>query len=701
VKVHNDELVCAGADSALVRIDTPRWHTAKVAAAMIVLCLLGALADAADPSVAYDIEVLFDPVGHRLTATQTLRWVNTASVATDEIWLHLYLNAFAHGNTTALADIPIDDGEPWQWIAITKMSTPTGQDLLAGLEFIRPDDGNPRDYTLARVPLPDEVLPSASITLEMEFVVQLGQAMLRSGYVGDFFLVAQWYPKIAVYEDVGVRGRTTAGWSTHQYHGVGEFYGEFADYDVTITLPEEWIVASSGVEVRRGSDGSGAGAGTTVVFRANNVHDFAWAVAPSSLMTSVEAEFEPARDVPAQWLEQAQELLGVSAVTLELPPLHLRLMMPRSQQHLSKRMLDSARLAVAWCGLRYGPYPYPQLTIVSPPAAARRSVGGMEYPTLIVTGAHPLEALLPRYLSQSIEEVTVHEFAHQYFYGILATNEVEEAWLDEGLAQYSEASCLAAIAKLRLLGEGPVIGPWTNQRLWLARSTTSSRPAQPSFKFRSTKDYALASYERTALALHTFEGLYGNQALAKGLRSYVKMFAFSHPSGTDLIAALSDACGEDVSWFFDQAVYGDAMPDWVVLDVSNRRVEPERGYAWEGATWTAVNPDPPENPRQWKVQVDVGRRGEFVGPVEVEVRFADGQTQRWRWQGQERWKRWVLTSTFPVTQVIIDPDGAWALEVSRADNYWRAHDGVRLLRHPLWWLGDSFRLIRLACFGWL
>ena len=111
-------------------------------------------------------------------------------------------------------------------------------------------------------------------------------------------------------------------------------------------------------------------------------------------MEVVEEEFDPGRDVPLVWLDRARETLGLSAADLELPPMYLRLLVPRSEIDLAERMLRSARLSVAWFGLQYGPYPYPQLTVVAPPPDAYRA-GGMEYPTLITIGRSRLLTVPP------------------------------------------------------------------------------------------------------------------------------------------------------------------------------------------------------------------------------------------------------------------------------------------------------------------
>jgi hypothetical protein len=305
----------------------------------------------------------------------------------------------------------------WGWTRITEMKLADGTDLLASLTFERPDDGNPEDFSVARVALPEEVPPGAAVEIETSFEAQLPTVVARTGFAGDFHLVGQWYPKLAVLEG-------EAGWNCHQFHANSEFFADFGSYRVTINVPAQWLVAATGMEMTRMEVPNDPSRGLQVVYTADRVHDFAWTAAPPTLMEEIRTEFEPGRDVPMQWLTDASETLGLSAAELELPPTRLKVLIPRSQIGLRDRLVNAARLGLAWYGLWYGPYPYPQLTVVSPPPDALEA-GGMEYPTFITAGARRMYSVPPLNRLSSPETVTVHEFGHQYFQGMLASNEFE------------------------------------------------------------------------------------------------------------------------------------------------------------------------------------------------------------------------------------------------------------------------------------
>jgi len=665
-------------------VETTRAHLA----AAFILALLAAVTVAAGVAD-YEIDVSLDPETHRLRASERIRWTNVTDAPTDEMYLHLYLNAFADADTTFMRELRggslrdrVEPDDGWGWMRIESMVLDDGTDLMPVFEFTRPDDDNPADFTVARVALPRVVEPGGVVELDLKFEAQLPRVIARTGFSGEFHLVGQWFPKIAVFEG-------EKGWNCHQFHAWSEFFADFGTYRVSITVPEDWVIGATGVEAESPLTDGGL---RTTTYRADRVHDFVWCAAPPDLMEVVETDFAPGRDVPMPWLERARSLLGLSAAELELPPMRLRLMVPRAQHVLVPRMIRATRLAVAWFGLFYGPYPYPQLTVVSPPAGAEEA-GGMEYPTFITTGADRLDAYPPFSWSPGIEGVTVHEFGHQYFQGILASNEFEEAWLDEGVNSWADAGCMAAIAADGLAPDVRISSPWGSARLALAIPRVPVTVATRAWEFRRRWDYFLASYGKTEVALRTVEGLIGAEAMARGMRSYFETYAFSHPTGRDLVEVLSRAAGRDLGPFFDQAIYGDATPDWAVTSVRQYRPKAPEGFVWRDGEWRRVeevedagdeNGEAESGP--WQAEVDLVRLGDLVAPVEVELTWGDGTSERRTWSGEERWVRWQLEGSRRLAQVVVDPDGVWALETRRADNYWR--DRPARMDDPLWWVRD-------------
>ncbi len=664
---------------------------------IVLLALAMAVPTAAQERdvVDYDIEVVLDPETHELDGRETVRWLNTTGVSTSEIWLHLYLNAFASSESTFMRELSSDPldvlpslDDEWGWTRITRLELADGADLMSGLSFERPEDGNENDFTVVRVELPREILPGEAVELEFDFEARLPRVVARTGSSGDFHMVAQWFPKIGVFEG-------EAGWNCHQFHVASEFFADFGSYRVRMRIPRGWVIGATGEQISR----EPVGTDDVVEFLARDVHDFAWTTAPPSLMSAFEVDFDPGRHVPLVWLERAGLQLDLGAAALELPPMTIRFLVPQAQGMLIPRMIRATRLAIAWFGLYFGPYPHAQLTVVSPPPGAE-GAGGMEYPTLITTGASRLDASPVLSWRKNIESVTVHEVGHQYFQGMLASNEFEAAWLDEGLTSWAENRCLSDIVTDGLVPEIRFARVWGMERVWASFGDLPVIMDRPNWEQRRIIDAFFASYAKPALAIRTLEGLSGEDRMLRALRAYVAENRFRHPTGGDFQASLERSLGEDLGWFFDSVVRGDRRPDWAVLSVRHDEIESADGMVWSDGAWTQTEDEGDSDFQEdglWRVSVEIGRRGDLVGPVEVELLWADDRRERRTWDSRERWVSWTEESTARLSQVVVDPDGAWVLETRRADNYWRDEAADS---DALWWLDGALRLVSFLTVPW-
>ncbi len=392
-----------------------------------LLAALTILAAASTPAVAaraervanYEISAVYDDASHTITARQRVTWRNVSTEAVPDLYFHLYLNAFANTRSSFARQ----RGDDWQeWIdrypdgwgytEVTSLRVGT-TDLTGRLEFAHPDDDNVDDRTVVRVPLPQPVPPGGEIASDIEFVSHLPRILSRSGHAGPFALVAQWFPKLGVYRD--------GAWQCHQYHGTTEFFADFGEYDVSLTVPANGVVGATGtlIDERGNPDGT-----KTLRFRAEDVHDFAWAIDPR--------------------FHVVEESVDGTQVRVLLQPLH---------RHQAERHLAAVRVALHYYRAHLGAYPYPMLTVVDPGPGAS-GAGGMEYPTLITVGT---AWWIPACLHVP-EVIAIHEVGHQYWYGMVANNEAAEAWLDEGVNSYFEA---------RIMESG----------LWSGRVPGSVRPA--------------------------------------------------------------------------------------------------------------------------------------------------------------------------------------------------------------------------------
>lgn len=351
--------------------------------------------------VTYKISVSLDPVEKMLNGKETLTWRNTSTDRVGELQFHLYLNTFKNSQSTFMKEsggenrgFKLSEGG-WGWIDVISMKTADGEDLTGRIAFIHPDDDNAQDQSVIRVPLSKPVTPGQTIQLNIDFRAKLPRVFARTGYYQNFYMVGQWFPKIGVYEAAGQRFATKGQWNCHQFHSSTEFYADYGVYDVDMTVPKEYVVGATGLlqNMKENADGT-----KTVSHHAEDVHDFAWTASPTYL------------DLSDQWRD-----------------VKIRVLMQPQRAHQAERYLESAKAALELFDKHVGKYPYPNLTIVDP-AFGATGAGGMEYPTLITAGSM-------WGLGKSVklaEMVTVHEFGHQYWYGLVGNNEFEEAYLDEG-----------------------------------------------------------------------------------------------------------------------------------------------------------------------------------------------------------------------------------------------------------------------------
>ena len=573
----------------------------------------------------YQIDVTLDPATKKLTGRETLTWRNSSNDVIRELQFHLYLNAFRNEQSTFMRESggqlrgdQIDRNakeSPYGSIDILSIKTQAGQsDISEALayQFIQPDDRNLDDHTVIRVPLSKPVGPGETIVLDITFRAKLPKIFARTGFSRDFFLVGQWFPKIGVYEPAGTRYAKTGQWNCHQFHAHSEFYADYGVYDVNMTVPKAYWVSATGLFQSEKIQASGT---KTVRYHAEDVVDFAWTASP---------HFQVIKD---QWKRPSG---GSVALELVMQPEHV---------DQANRHLTAVKAALTYFDKHLGQYPFPNLTIVDPPFHAQGSFG-MEYPTFITAGtvwALPAGARFP-------EVVTIHEFGHQYFMQLLATNEFEEAWLDEGFNQYYEGRVMDATYGIRtsmfnLFGfnqgdtEGSRDGYVHDDELALGSSFGNTWQLPEG-------QYGMLTYMKTATWLRTLEGLVGRPVLDEIMQTYFVRWKFKHPDGQNFIDIVNEIVpkrlgskyGLDMNWFFDQVLYSDNVVDYELLSIKNRSLGDGQ-----------------------KSTVTVQRNGDGKMPVDVLVHFDNGKERMLFWDGKARQQQFTLTENTKVLWAKVDP----------------------------------------------
>ena len=672
------------------------------------LCLFAVLAASGQPRpvASYDIRAKLDPGAKTITGSQVLTWVNDSPDAVPTLQFHLYLNAFKNEKSTFFkgsgGQLRGDraDRRHWGYIDIKRMRLEGGPDLTDRIRFIQPDDRNRDDQTVIEVALPSPVAPRATLRVEIDFVSQLPKVYARTGFHGNFFLGGQWFPKLGVWETRGFRQRSEAGWNCHQFHANSEFYANFGNYRVDLTVPREYVVGATGEQKARTED---AKAGTAAYrFEQEMVTDFAFTAQPTFIRH--ERVFTPERDVPHADRLAVAQLLGVDEKELALPRTKMILLVQPEHQDQTERLFRALKEGLKWYGLWFGPYPHRTITLVDPPYGGM-GAAGMEYPTFITGGTRwraPAESL-------GADEVVVHEFGHQYFKELLASNEFEEAWLDEGFTHYATTKIMDQVygpSRIPLGLFGVSLSKWL--RLPALHHASVNRSAHLAFppiddlqrfawQYYDSASYGMNAYPRAAVTLKTLEGVLGEAVMARVLRAYHQRWRFGHPSTKDFQAVAEEGSGRDLGWFFAQFVFGSRVLDYAVDEVTSREVEEALGV-FDGAKGqprvTKTERKDSGKPPMYESRVSVRRLGDAQAPVKIRIRFEDGHLEEREWDGQYRWVRYTFLRPSKIGTVRLDPDRQYELDVNFANNSWRAEPHYKALPHwggsLVFWLQNLF-----------
>lgn len=663
----------------------------------------------------YELHAQLDAPSHQVTGTAVIRWTNRSRTAVNAIPMQLYLNGFRaedtawmregrlHGRTAAQGG-----DHPWGYIDVQSVqrvhANAAGEQVSTPLSYAERKEPSLMDVQLD-APLP----PGQTAELSLAFVTQLPRVFARSGYArtpgGDFFMVAQWYPKPAVLDADG-------RWHEHPFTFHSEFFADFADFDVTLDVPASMTVGATGTRVQGDAaspnQDADPDARRVLRYRAAMVHDFAWVAAEGVQVQTTTHDGILIRQI------LSPERVGDA-------PLHLD-MVTATLDHMQRR---------------FTPYPWSTLTVVHPPRGAE-SAGGMEYPTLFTTGDQL--RLPPGARALGFDErysgryVSAHELGHQWFQGLLASNEYAQPWLDEGLNSFSNLMVYFdhfADDDDEIAGEDVWVASVAGRRfsmgdgLRLRQQTVPPNADisdQPAAAFSPEhREFGALSYRRPSAWMATLRAIAGRDVFDQAMRRYAERFRFGHPQGHDLEATLIDALGPnvplsepdaqghqvtlDVAAFLEQALRTTATVDFEIdrirtvaaLDDEPRgfhRIDGE--LVAHGKERDRARRRPGDGP--YEGHVVVRRRGDFVVPVVIEVHTDEG-TERFVWDG----KAGATTLVLPgkrVHSAVVDPDGDLYLEGRRLNNtaFARGYEPVRPLAAAM---GDTTQAAALVIMGGL
>lgn len=505
--------------------------------------------------VKYKIDVSLNDREHSLSGHEEFEYINNSSNSLDYILIHLWPNAYKNAKT-AMSKQQFEQGNFFMLWAGDK-----SKGYIDSLDF-RIDGQSARweyykDYQdIAIVYLEKSLLPGGSIKVSTPFYVKLPSGSIsRLGHVGESYQITQWYPKPAVYDK--------QGWHEMPYLTQGEFYSEFGSYDVSITLPDNYVVGATGdlqtsseIEwlnkaaekpapaptIYSGEGKSGAvyppssSKMKTLRYTQSNVHDFAWFADKRWIVRKGEVELPHSKRKVTTWA----------------------MFTPENQAGWEATGIKSINDALYYYSLWSGDYPYDVCTAVDGTISAG---GGMEYPNVTVIGNSGGE--------QTLKTVIVHEVGHNWFYGILGSNERDNAWMDEGINSFFETRTMLATGKpsgLAMVGiEGPMarkikMGDLSYQYLTeelpyiLTARGEKDQPIQMPSEYFTSMNYGTIVYKKTALAFNYLMNYLGEEKFNACMAAYFDAWKFRHPTPADIQAVFEQTSGKDLSWFFDEVI---------------------------------------------------------------------------------------------------------------------------------------------------
>lgn len=589
----------------------------------------------------YSIIATLDTTAKTLKGTVTIRYTNNSPDTLAYVWMQLDQNLFRPGSTGSLLNAAssrfggagFQGGFEFESIYQTAASRPT-----AGTNRPRPvapaqlEVKTRVDDTMMRVDLATPLAPGQTTVLVIAYHFNIPEhGADRMGREGTLYELAQWYPRMAVYDD-------QLGWNTDQYLGQGEFYLEYGDYSYEITLPAGFIVAGTGVlqnplevltAAQRTRLAQAAHSDTTIhivteaelasgaarprttgmltwKFKAQNVRDVAWAAAPNYLWDAsawedvlAQAYYRPA--AKATWSDGAKE----------------------------------SRFSIKEYSEHWFRYPYPQISAVEGP------VSGMEYPMLAMeANASTLAELY---------NVVTHEIGHNWFPMIVGSNERRYAWMDEGfntfVNTFSEENYFSRNDSTNRKGEMGFI-------LQNDQSSTAQPMITAANRYRNNNNLGSLAYIKPSIMLLTLRNkVLGPEAFDMAFREYIKRWAFKHPTPADFVRTMDNAAGRDLSWFWRGWIFTTSTIDQSIDNVTQRT---------QGASNIA--------------RITLRNLGQMVMPVELTLTLKGGAIQTVKlpveiWYNGDRFT-YTATTTQPIIAATIDADG-FTPDVNPANNGWK------------------------------
>ncbi|PKG41916.1 M1 family metallopeptidase [Psychroflexus sp. MES1-P1E] len=572
--------------------------------------------------VDYEMEIDFDAKDYQYDGSQVLKYTNNSPDTLKRVFYHMYFNAFQPGSEMDVRSRTIEDPDSRVGDRISKLSDEEIGFMRA--KTLR-QDGEKLNFklvgTVLEVELNEPILPKKSSTFKMDFEGQVPIQIRRSGRnnaEGVELSMTQWYPKMAEYD--------FEGWHADPYIG-REFHGVWGNFDVKISIDKDFILGGSGYiqnpnEVGYGYEDEGEkvrrkGKKLTWHFNAPNVHDFTWAADKDYIHdkitgrdgTTLHFLYKDNTEIIENW---------------------------KNLQSKTSDILD-------FFNEHIGPYPYDQYSVI------QGGDGGMEYAMCtLITGEREFGSLVG---------VTAHEMAHSWFQHILATDEAQHEWMDEGFTSY-----ISALAMNEVMDQNRdnVFERTYKGYTSLAKSGFEQPQTTHADRYEYNRAYGVTAYSKGAVFLAQLGYLIGQENLDNTLNRYFDEWKFKHPTPNDFIRIAEKVSGAELSWYLNDWTRTTNTIDYAIKGVS---VEPETTLVT--LERVALTPMPIEI----KVDFKGGTSELYYIPLRI-MRWtkpdATNIEEDWAW-AYPTYTLEIPTAQYEIEKIEIDPSGLMA-DVDRENN---------------------------------
>lgn len=489
----------------------------------------------------YSINAQLNDNEKTVTGSETIVYKNNSPETLNYIWFHIYPNAYKDHSTALFQQLKNDPQRKEKLknpapgyisnLAFTVNGTKASTEAHPNAQYI----------DIIKIVLPQPLKPGDSATIATPFKVQLPSYFSRSGYADGEFMVCQWYPKPAVFDK--------DGWHEMPYLDMGEFYSEYASYNVNITVPAPYVVSATGL-LQTASEAAAykkigtfntinktdskprpyssvsATANKTLSYHADSVPDFAWFADKGFII-----EYDTMKLASGKVIDAYTYYHSYS-------------------NNQWANSIDYVKDAVRHYSNWIGDYAYPVVQAVEGPK--NNSSGGMEYPTVTLITS-------PDAKPQTLDAVIAHEVGHNWFMSMLGTNERIHPWMDEGMNSYYQFRYEAEKYRANSVF-GDRIPPRVKQldephfeaALYNAMLDLPIQPAleTPSANFASAEEYGLTSYVKAAEWMHLLEASMGREKVDSAFQHYFSLWKFKHPQPADMKFAFEQAIGKNLNQFF-------------------------------------------------------------------------------------------------------------------------------------------------------